>query len=36
MHPLPVAFDGIYFAVMGDDPERLGKIPGRERIGAEP
>ena len=34
-HPVPVAIDGIDFAVMGDVAVWMGKRPGRERIGRE-
>ncbi len=36
IHPHTVPADGIDFTVMGKKAERLGKIPGRKSVGAEP
>ena len=35
-HPVAVAHDGVDLAVVGDEPERVGQRPARERVGREP
>ena len=35
-HPVAVAHDGVDLAVVGDEPERVGQRPARERVGGEP
>ena len=34
-HPVQVAAQGVDFAVVGDEPVRVGKRPGRKRVGRE-
>ncbi|MPM13783.1 hypothetical protein SDC9_60142 [bioreactor metagenome] len=35
-HPVLVAADGVDLAVVGDHPERVRELPGRESVGGEP